>query len=71
MKDRFLILGFKTFYIWIYLGERHLPLSDGLAVATDFATDFGLPNIMADEQAGHHYRFFHCGHHYTPYSSLR
>ena len=37
-------MGFKIFYIWIYLGERHVSLSDGLAVTIDF----GLPNIMVD-----------------------
>ena len=37
-------MGFKIFYIWIYLGEHHVSLSDGLAVAIHF----GFPNIMVD-----------------------
>ena len=35
---------FKIFYIWIYLGERHLRLSDNLVVTIDS----GLPDIMVD-----------------------
>ena len=37
LKARFLIMGFKIFYIWIYLGEPHLSLPDGLVVTIDLS----------------------------------